>query len=166
VATDASSRQRLNDVLRSLSRFSNNHRLDMLHAARSGIPLRLAAFGVLGHIVAEGPTGLSRLGKLTQLQPAALSRHIRELEALGYIERSGDPHDGRVSVVSATSRGRFAHRRIRAVNDELLSNQLRGWTSDELNHVAAWMERLDADLRSVQTPSSSEGAPQQTKGRR
>jgi DNA-binding MarR family transcriptional regulator len=160
VATDASSRRRLNEVMRSLSRFSNNRRLDVLHAARSGIPLRLAAYGVLGQIVAKGPTGLSQLGTLTQLQPAALSRHVRELEGLGYIERSGDPKDGRVSVVRATSEGRFAHRRIRAANDELLSDQLLGWTSEELNHLSALMERLDADLRSAPSRSKLGPTPQ------
>jgi DNA-binding MarR family transcriptional regulator len=148
VPTDAASRRRINEAIASLTRFANSRGIDRVHAARSGIPLSAPTIGVLGRIVERSPIGLGDLRILTKLQPTALSRHIRILEDGDYIERSENPLDGRASIVRATRRGKAAHQRFFAVNDELLSAQLVDWSSDELNHLASMMERLDEDLRS------------------
>jgi DNA-binding MarR family transcriptional regulator len=148
VPTDAASRHRVNEAIASLTRFANSRGIDRVHAARSGIALSMAAIGVLGRVVEQSPIGLGDLRAVTRLQPTALSRHIRILEEGQYIERTGNPLDGRAAIVRATDRGREAHRRVFAVNDELLSAQLVDWTATELNHLAGLMERLDEDLRS------------------
>jgi DNA-binding MarR family transcriptional regulator len=148
VPTDAASRRRINNALSSLAQFTHSRSLDLLLAAHSGVPLSLAAVGVLGRIVERSPIGLTELGKVTRHQPAALSRHIRILEDGRYIERWGDPNDKRAVVVRETPRGRAALDRVWGVNDRLLDAQLVGWSSEELNEVARLMERLDADLRS------------------
>jgi DNA-binding MarR family transcriptional regulator len=154
--TDEASRRRVNAVLASIAQFTNSRSLDLVHAARSGVPLSLAAIGVLGRIVQQSPIGLTELRALSRLQPAALSRHIRILEEGGYIERWGDPNDGRAAVVQATARGKTANRKWRAANDELLSAQLVDWSSSELNELSAMMERLDADLRSMENRKALE----------
>jgi DNA-binding MarR family transcriptional regulator len=157
VPTDPASRRRVNDAIASLTRFANSRGLDRVHAARSGVPLTMAAIGVLGQIVERSPIGLGDLRALTRLQPAALSPHIRSLEEGGYIERSDNPIDGRAAIVQATPRGSDAHERFRAVNDELLSAQLVDWSPQELNELAAMMERLDGDLRSREKRAAWEG---------
>jgi len=156
MATDAASRRRVNAILASLAQFANSRSLDLLHAARSGVPLSLAAIGVLVRIVHQSPIGLTELRAQTRLQAAALSRHIRILEEGGYIERWGDPNDGRAAVVQATAQGKTASRKWRASNDELLSAQLADWSTEELNEVCRMMERLDADLRSMDKRSRHE----------
>jgi DNA-binding MarR family transcriptional regulator len=148
VPTDEASRQRLNAVLASLAQFVNNRSLDLVHASRSGVPLSLATAAVLGRIVDASPVGLTELRQQTRLQSAALSHHIRTLAEMGYIERRGDPKDGRAAVVVETDEGRAACARFRAVKEELLSAQLIDWSTEELNALSAKMERLDADLRS------------------
>lgn len=151
--TDEASHQRLNAVLASLAQFANSRSLDLLHASRSGVPLSLATAAVLGRIVEASPIGLTELKARTRLQSAALSHHIRTLAEMGYIERRGDPKDGRAAVVVETDEGRTACQRFRAVKEELLSAQLIGWTTEELNVLSAMMERLDADLRSREKQS-------------
>jgi DNA-binding MarR family transcriptional regulator len=148
VPTDEASHQRLNAVLASLAQFANSRSLDLLHASRSGVPLSLATAAVLGRIVDESPIGLTELRVRTRLQSAALSHHIRTLAEMGYIERRGDPKDGRAAVVLETEEGRVACRRFRAVKEELIGAQLVDWSAEELNRLSALMERLDADLRS------------------
>jgi DNA-binding MarR family transcriptional regulator len=145
--TDEASHRRLNAVLGSLAQFANNRSLDLLHASRSGVPLSLATAAVLGRIVEQSPIGLTELRALTRHQSAALSHHIRTLAEGGYIERRGDPNDGRAAVVRETAQGRSAYQRFQAVKEELLSAQLVDWTNEELNALSALMERLDADLR-------------------
>jgi DNA-binding MarR family transcriptional regulator len=139
-------RSRLNDAISALHRFAGSRSLDRVHTERAGVELKLAAYGVLGHVVAHGPLTLGELAKRAHMQPSALSRQVRLLEEGGHIARSPGS-DGRVAVVAATARGVDAHRRLRRANDELLSRQLRGWTEDELAALAGQLERLVADLR-------------------
>jgi DNA-binding MarR family transcriptional regulator len=150
VSTDATSRRRVSKAVAALAQFANSRKLDLLHASRSGVPLSLSAIAVLGRIVEQSPIGLAELRTATRLQSAALSRHIHILEDGQYIERSGDPNDGRAALVRATEKGKADYRRVRLANDRLLRAQLVDWTSSELNQLARMMERLDADLRSVE----------------
>lgn len=141
------SRRRLNEAIGAMSRFARSPRLDAVHAERSGIDLKLAAYGVLGHVVANGPVSLSELSHLARMQPSALSRQVKLLEEGGYITRTPRADDARVSLVCATACGDAAHARIRTANDDLLARQLADWTDAELDHLASQMQRLLADLR-------------------
>ena len=141
------SRRRLNDAIGAVNRFSQSRKLGPIHAAKSGVDLNLAAYGVLGQVIAHGPVTLSELAHHTHMLPSALSRQIKLLEDGGFIDRSVDRDDARVSVVRVTSKGRDAHRRIRKANEDLLAHQLAGWSDDELDHLSDLMHRLVADLR-------------------
>jgi DNA-binding MarR family transcriptional regulator len=143
----ASQRRRLSDAVVAINRFAGSRRLDLLLAARSRVPLRAAAVGVLGRIVRDGPIGLKDLARLTHMQPAGVSRQVGVLETGGYVTRAPDPRDGRVSVVRATARGRTAYQRVWSAIDELMAIQLEDWTDAELEHAAAVLERLEHDFR-------------------
>jgi DNA-binding MarR family transcriptional regulator len=146
------SRRSLNEAIGAMSRFARSPRLDAVHAERSGIDLKLAAYGVLGHVITNGPVSLSELSLLAHMQPSALSRQVKLLEDGGHITRTALADDARVSVVRATDHGRGAHARIRAANDALLARQLADWTDAELDHLASQMQRLLADLRADPPP--------------
>jgi DNA-binding MarR family transcriptional regulator len=139
--------RKLNDAIAALNRFSQSRKLGPIHAAKLGVDLNLAGYGVLRQIIDHGPVALSDLAHHTHMLPSALSRQVKLLEDGGYIERSLDPDDGRVSVVRVTAKGRDAHRRIRSANEDLLARQLAGWSDDELDHVAQLIQRLVSDLR-------------------
>jgi DNA-binding MarR family transcriptional regulator len=144
---DASQRRRLSDAVVAINRFSSSRRLDLLLAARSRVPLRATAVGVLGRIVRDGPIGLKELARRTRMQPAGVSRQVQVLEAGGYVTRAPDPGDGRVSVMQATARGRTAYQRIWSAIDELMAVQLEDWTDAELEQAALILERLEHDFR-------------------
>src|SRR5205807_9771102 len=116
----AATSRKLNDAISALNRFSQSRKLGPIHAVRSGVDLNLAAYGVLGQVIAHGPVTLTGLARRTHMLPSALSRQIKLLEDGGYIDRSLDPDDARVSVVRVTTKGRDAHRRIRKANEDLL----------------------------------------------
>jgi len=143
----AATSRKLNDAISALNRFSQSRKLGPIHAVRSGVDLNLAAYGVLGQVIAHGPVTLTGLARRTHMLPSALSRQIKLLEDGGYIDRSLDPDDARVSVVRVTTKGRDAHRRIRKANEDLLAHQLASWTDTELDEVADLILRLVADLR-------------------
>jgi DNA-binding MarR family transcriptional regulator len=148
----AAQRRRLSDAVVAINRFAGSRRLDLLLAARSRVPLRAAAVGVLGRVVRDGPVGMKELARLARMQPAGLSRQVQVLEAAGYVTRAPDPGDGRVLVVRATPRGRFAYQRVWAAIDELMAVQLEDWTDAEIEQAATILERLEHDFRADRRP--------------
>jgi hypothetical protein len=121
---------RLREEMGALRRITGSQRLDRLVAVRSGVAIGVAAVAVLGKVIENGPM-------------------VQTLESEGFVERAADPDDGRASVVTATSTGRVAHRRIEATNDELMSEQLVDWSHAELVALVEQLDRLVADLRAV-----------------
>src|SRR4051812_12547381 len=139
--------RKLNDAINALNRFSQSRKLGPIHAAKSGVDLNLAAYGVLGQVISHGPVSLTDLARHTHMLPSALSRQVKLLEDGGFIARSVDRDAARVSVVRVTPKGRDAHRRIRKANDDLLAHQLATWSDAELDHLSDLIHRLVADLR-------------------
>jgi DNA-binding MarR family transcriptional regulator len=150
--------RRLRDDMGSLRRITGSQRLDRLIAVRSGVAIGVAAVAVLGKVIDDGPMRMSDLADAVRTHPAALTRQVQALEAEGYVERSADPTDGRASVVAVTSAGRLAHRRIEAANDELMAEQLDGWTVEELTSLVEQLDRLVTDLRAVPASRRSKAA--------
>ncbi len=150
--------RRLRDDMGSLRRITGSQRLDRLIAVRSGVAIGVAAVAVLGKVIDDGPMRMSDLADAVRTHPAALTRQVQALESEGYVERSADPTDGRASVVAVTSAGRLAHRRIEAANDELMAEQLDGWTAAELSALVEQLDRLVTDLRAVPASRRSKAA--------
>ena len=54
----------------------------------------------------ETPSPQKQVGKASFMDPGALSRQLKALEALGWIRRDTDPDDKRITNVSLTAQGR------------------------------------------------------------
>src|SRR5690242_21618102 len=75
-----------------------------------------------------GPDGV-RPGVLAEragMSKQAMNQLLRSLEALGYLERSDVPDEGRARVVSLTKRGRAAYAKIH----EILRDIEREWSAE------------------------------------
>jgi DNA-binding MarR family transcriptional regulator len=148
--TDPSeARQRLRDCLQALHRITGSARLDRINATRARVSIGFAAVGVLGRVIQDGPIRMSDLAAAGRMHPAALTRQVQALEAEGYIDRRPDPADGRASIVSATTSGRAAYRRVQASTDALMAEQLAGWSPTDLDELVDLLERLVVDLRAT-----------------
>jgi DNA-binding MarR family transcriptional regulator len=83
------------------------------------------AHGFLIQQLVDGPRPVGEIAENLGVTSQAVSKTVRELEALGYVERSADAADGRVRRVALTGRGRAvleAGRSIRArINAELVA---------------------------------------------
>jgi DNA-binding MarR family transcriptional regulator len=91
--------------------------LRRLHAA--GHPdLRISHGFVVQHLVV-GPVRIGDLAARMGVTQQAASKAVTELEALGYLERSADPADGRVRRVGLSARGVEAVSATRAVRAEI-----------------------------------------------
>ena len=77
------------------------------------------AHGFLIQQLVEGPRPVGEIAENLGVTSQAVSKTVRELEALGYVDRSADPADGRVRRVALTERGQAVLEAGRAIRAEL-----------------------------------------------
>lgn len=66
--------------------------------------LRLTHNSVLIHVEAQG-TRITTLAQRARMTKQGMSKLVKEVELLGYVERVPDPEDGRAQLVRLTQRG-------------------------------------------------------------
>jgi DNA-binding MarR family transcriptional regulator len=77
--------------------------------------------GFLFQQLVEGARPVGEIAANLGVTSQAVSKSVRELEALGYVSRSADPRDARVRRVALTSRGRDAVEAAREIRERLNS---------------------------------------------
>ena len=150
--------RRIESALEKLSRMGRSRRSDAIRCARAGVHLPRAAQQVLRHTVEQGPSRISDLVRATMTDDAAVSRQVTALEREGLVSREGSPEDGRVSMVSATARGRRVQKKLRAAADEIFREHMVDWSARDLSRLAEYLERLAGDLRDTPRASRSVAA--------
>jgi DNA-binding MarR family transcriptional regulator len=78
--------------------------------------LSVAATRILGRLRDAGQLKISDLALAERSSQPTITNHIKRLEEAGLVERHSDPHDARVSLISATSAGRA---RLSAIRYEM-----------------------------------------------
>jgi DNA-binding MarR family transcriptional regulator len=86
-----------------LAEFLNAEIVERLRAEH---PRVRYAHGFLIQQLVEGPRPVGEVAENLGVTSQAVSKTVRELEALGYVERWSDPGDGRVRRVALTALGR------------------------------------------------------------
>jgi DNA-binding MarR family transcriptional regulator len=98
---------------------------EILQRLRAEHPQVRYSHGFLIQQLVEGPRPIGEIAENLGVTSQAVSKAVRELEGLGYVERWSDPGDGRVRRVALTGSGRAlleAGRAGRAaINAELVS---------------------------------------------
>ena len=108
--------------------------------ADAGHPDLRPAHGYLFQHLVEGPARVGALADKLGMTAQGASKMIIELERLGYVERRGDPADGRNRIVALTARGHDGIAAGRAARAAITA-ELRA----VLGEAAA--DRLVADLQ-------------------
>nr|WP_198428088.1 MarR family winged helix-turn-helix transcriptional regulator [Nocardia bovistercoris] len=111
--------------------------------------------GVLGALEAKGPCRQVDLAVDLCISPSALSRHVTELVAEGYVDRHADPGDGRASLVHVTEDGRELLRRVRAARARGLQTALADWSETDADQAYVALRRL----RNALTAHTHHSAP-------
>src|SRR4051794_40334485 len=123
------SARRLQLAIVDLQRITNSRRLHGIRSERSGVSLSPAAGGVLRHVVDGGPIRPGALADRARMQPPALTRQLKSLEADGCIERVAAPSDRRGALVRATRRGRSLVHQLEAGADHNIRAQPAAWAT-------------------------------------
>jgi DNA-binding MarR family transcriptional regulator len=81
---------------------------EILAGLRDEHPDLRYAHGFLFQRLLEGPRSVGEVAGELGVTSQAVSKAVRELEALGYVARTADPGDARVRRLALTDRGRAA----------------------------------------------------------
>ena len=149
VDTDDDDLDAVERALESLFRLNASRKVHALRAAAAGVTISAPGFVLLRRIQEDGPVSLGELARLTDMDPAATGRQIRQLERDDLVERVPSPGDGRVTNVSVTPAGAEARRRISEVLDRHMEDVLDAWSPPDRGDLARLLTRLADDLRSV-----------------
>ena len=96
-----------------------------------GDAIDYSAFPILKLLTHQGPMRLSALAQVLGLDASTVSRHARQLEDKGLLERTEDPDDGRASRVAVTAHGQRQPRpRASRPAGTLIASALDGWTDE------------------------------------
>ena len=124
-----------------------------------------SAFPILKLLTHQGPMRLSALAQVLGLDASTVSRHARQLEDKGLLERTEDPDDGRASRVAVSEHGTACLAQGFAARRHVIADALDGWNDDERETLRVLLHRLVGSLL-VQTDLSSPADPraQETSG--
>ncbi|CAM4422806.1 MarR family protein [Mycobacterium basiliense] len=121
-------------------------------ASAANTALSQPSYMLLRVLIDEGPLPLSRLARLAHMDPGMATRRVRALIDSGLATRHTDPHDGRVSVIEATTDGQRAAGALHEVRRDHLARALSGWSPADLREFDRLLTKFLNDTR--QTPIS------------
>jgi len=102
-----------------------------------------AAYGLLFHLVKDGPQRSSSLADAVHVDPSTVSRQVAQLVRQGLVERRPDPEDGRAVLLGATPAGQARHARMRERRDGAIACMLEDWDADDVHRLTTLLARFN-----------------------
>ncbi|RYJ03137.1 MAG: MarR family transcriptional regulator [Actinomycetales bacterium] len=102
----------------------------------------------LATLIQDGPQRAGTLAQVEGITAPAMTRTLNSLEALGYVERTTDPADGRAQLVAATHAGEALVLRGRSARLQALQERFERLGEDSrssLVEALAALEELTSD---------------------
>ena len=117
---------------------------------QAGTDLTPSLAAALATVEVRGPVTPSELAEIESVKRPTATRILAKLAEAGLVERTGDPADGRISLVSITPEGRAILAGMRKRKNAYLARRLRELPPDDiaaLERAADVLERLLEDGR-------------------
>ncbi len=89
----------------------------------------------------------SSLQKAVNIDGAAITRHIKQLEASGMVTRRRNPDDNRVVFVSLTEEGRKKIIEYRKENMGFVEQMLHDFSAEEVDALSDMLNRMQTNIR-------------------
>lgn len=99
-----------------------------------------AQAGLLFVLAARDEASIGEIAQALDVAPAAVTNLSKRMQAAGLVERVGDAFDARLTRLRLTVAGREAGDRAKAVLAQLNARLAEGFSEDELQVVARWLE--------------------------
>jgi DNA-binding MarR family transcriptional regulator len=120
-----------------------------MRARVPGDPIDAGAFQVLHTVACHGPARPSEVADRLRLDASTISRHLRNLERAGLVDRAGDPDDRRAARVGVSTAGQDVLDEGFRVRRELVSAAFAGWPEQDRQALVALLARLAEDMSSI-----------------
>ena len=117
-----------------------------LHRNGDGIAgeygLNQQQFVVLTEIIDRGPINQKQLVGGLVIEKSNLSKIVKKLKSLGFIEITPSPEDGRATLLSATKKGESVWQECMGKLNAWSVSWIEPLTSDEIDQIKKILERL------------------------
>ena len=140
-------------AIQALFRLEGSRRIHQQLASAAGVSISQQGLRVLGRVVEGGATSPGQLASMLDLDPAVVTRLLRQLEEAGWVSRARSSEDGRVTVVEPTASGTATFDRMREVIWRHMRRALSGWPPEEVESLAGLLRRLVEDVQRKPYPS-------------
>jgi DNA-binding MarR family transcriptional regulator len=116
--------------------------LTRIFFSRTATDLSRTEVGLLSALSTR-PFRVTELASREGITQPAVTQLVNRLERRGWVERSTDPRDGRVVLVTLTDSGREALHRVRSEYRALLHEEMASLDDEEVETLASAVEILD-----------------------
>ncbi|WP_321872780.1 MarR family winged helix-turn-helix transcriptional regulator [Burkholderia ubonensis] len=99
-----------------------------------------------------GESSQKRLVEILRIDPGALTRQLKSLDALGWVERESDERDNRVTNVKLTADGRVAFEASLPRRRAFLDKTVARLPDDVLTSLSGALAMLEERIAEVGTP--------------
>jgi DNA-binding MarR family transcriptional regulator len=113
---------------------------------QSGDAIDYSALPILKLLTHQGPMRLSAMAQQLGLDASTVSRHARQLEDGGLLERTDDPEDRRASRLAVSDHGSDCLAKGFESRRRILTGALEDWTDEERDTLRLLLHRLVVDL--------------------
>lgn len=103
-------------------------------------------FELLSQLYKVDEINQSTLQKLVNIDGAAITRHLKQLEASGMVTKRRNPEDNRVIFVSLTDEGRERIIKYRKENMGFVKQMLHDFTSEEVDALNDMLQRMQDNI--------------------
>ena len=141
-------------ALEQLLRLYASRKVHARRSAAAGVMITQQGYLLLRRLQEDGDLPMGELARITQMDPAAAGRQVRQLEEEGLVSRTKGEDDGRVVVVTVTPRGAAVRQRLSTVGEDHMSDVLADWPPEDREHLALLLPKFVEGLRSVPFRSS------------
>lgn len=124
------------------------HQLYSLMTARFGdcTGVSPSRFRLLQQLYYNDEISQTALQKELQIDSAAITRHLKQLEAEGMITRRPNPSDNRITLVQLTETGKDHITAYREEKTRFVEQMLEGFSDREREQLAQMIERMQTNL--------------------
>jgi DNA-binding MarR family transcriptional regulator len=118
-----------------------------------------AAYGLLALLQDAGPLRASDLVLRLGLDKSTVSRQVASLVALGLVDRTADPDDGRAQVLTPSAEGATRLARIREARRARWEEDLADWPAEDVATLGALLGRLNRVGEARDAQDNGNGSP-------
>lgn len=108
--------------------------------------IEFSSVPLLKTLLCHGPMRLSALAAELELDASTVSRHVRQLEDRGLLERADDPDDRRASRVTVSEHGRSCLENAANSRRAMIATVLERWSDADREQLRLLLNRFHDDL--------------------